>query len=396
MSDELARPGVAGYRASTRGGVDRPREPLPQDRLGDRYGEGMTAWVKGNAVATAEAVKAAASLLSEARAPVFAGLCAELAAVRAAYRLAETLGASLDLTAGTGLYAELGALGFGGVMTTTSAEAIGRADVVLVVGTAPWDRPIVGDIAGSKPVRGRAAGEDRTVLSLGGPQNGGIRHVAYGTGNVGLDVAVGQVRAFMNGNLAEETALRDLAQRLAGACYGVAIYDAAELGELGIEMLQGLVKDLNESTRFFALSLADPFQGRAVLQLSAWTTGQAPRVGFGRYRPEHDPWRFDAARQIAAGEADAALWLASLPAPRPDWLGRLPSVAIVGEGGPDASADAAEIVIGVGVPGQSTGGAVWHDRRGVVAYVEATSAAAEATAADVLMRIRAGLIEKSA
>ena len=49
------------------------------------------------------------------------------------------------------------------------------------------------------------------------------------------------------------------------------------------------------------------------------------------------------AEKIAAGEADAALWLASLPAPRPDWLGRLPTVAIVGEGSPEAAGETADL-----------------------------------------------------
>ena len=354
---------------------------------------GMAAWVKGGAAETDAAVKAAADLLGAARAPVFAGLCADVAAMRAAYRLAETLGASLDPVAGPSLYAELGALSAGGAMTTTAPETLGRADVVLVVGKGPWNGDLVSQIANSKPVRGRAAGAERVVLSLGGPKNGASRHVAYGTGNAGVVVALGHLRAFVRGNLAGEEALGDLAKRLSAAQYGVVLYEPGELGAIGTEMLQGLIKDLNDTTRFFALSVADPFQGRAVTQLAAWTTGQAPRVGFGRHTPEHDPWRFDSSRQIASGEADAALWLAALPAPRPDWLGKVPTVAILGEG--EASSDAAEVVFSVGVPGESTGGALWNERRGVISYVEGKGTA-EATASDVLKRIRDCLSEGKA
>ena len=356
----------------------------------------MAAWVKGQAVETDAAVAAASDLLAAARTPVFVGLCADVAAVRAAYRLAERIGASLDSVAGPGLYAELGSLGAGGAMTTTAPETLGRADVLLVVGKRPWDGGFVAEVAASQPTRGRAAGAERSVLSLGGPKNGGSRHVAYGAGNAGLAAAIGHVRAFVRGNLGGDHAFADLAKRLSGAAFGVAIYDAGELGAVGVEMLQGLVKDLNDTTRFFALGLADPFQGRAVTQLSAWTTGQAPRVGFGRHQPEHDPWRFDSARQIREGEADAALWLAALPAPRPDWLGRLPSVAIVGEGSAEAAGDTAEIVIAVGVPGESAGGAVWNERRGVIAYVEGKGSPAADTATGVLGRIAACIEGKSA
>ena len=138
--------------------------------------------------------------------------------------------------------------------------------------------------------------------------------------------------------------------------------------------------------RLRARPLADPFQGRAAVQLSAWTTGQAPRVGFGRHLPEHDPWRFDSARQIEAGEADAALWLAALPAPRPNWLGQLPTIAIVGEGSTEASGETAEVVITVGVPGETVGGALWNQRRGVIAYADAKNPAEAETAANLLDR----------
>lgn len=354
----------------------------------------MAAWVKGSATDADAAIAAAASLLSQARTPVFAGLCAEIDALRAAYGLAGAIGASLDPVSASSLYAELGVLSRAGVMGTTAAEAVGRADVVLVVGNAPWDRPIVPEIAAVQPKRGRAAGSERTILSLGGPGNGATRHVAYPVEAGGLAVSIAHLRAFSKGHLAGETAYADLARRLAAAQYGVVLYEPGEVGELGVEMLQGLVKDLNDTTRFFALPVADPFQGRALVQLSAWTTGQAPRTGFGRHLPEHDPWRFDAERQVRQGEADAVLWLASLPAPRPDWLGSLPAVAIVGEGSADATGDAAEIVIVVGVPGESTGGTLWNERRGTLTYSAAAGPPAEWTAAAVLDAIRARITTK--
>ncbi|NEU12553.1 formyltransferase [Methylobacterium sp. BTF04] len=353
----------------------------------------MAAWVKGGATDAGAAVDAAATLLAAARTPVVAGLCAELSAIRAAYHLADAIGASVDPVAGASLYAELGSLSRTGAMLTTPAEAIGRADTLLIVGNAPWDRSIVQEIAESVPSRGRAAGTERSILSLGGPRNGATRHVAYPAETGGLAISVAHLRAFLKGHLAGEAAYADLAKRLAAAQYGVVLYDPSELGELGVEMLQGMVKDLNEVTRFFALAVSDPFQGRALLQLAAWTTGQAPRVGFGRHVPEHDPWRFDSARQIAAGEVDAALWLASLPAPRPDWLATLPSIAIVGEGSPEAAGDVADIVIAVGVPGESTGGALWNERRSTITYTPPAGQPAELNAAGVIAAIQDRLVQ---
>ena len=333
----------------------------------------MTAWVKGDATDAEGAIAAAAALLAAAHAPVFAGLNADVAAIRAAYRLAGTIGASLDTQGAAGTYADLGALARVGAMTTTPAEAHGRADVALVVGTKADAAALVSALRGGKPVRGRAAGADRQVLAVGGASAEALAS----------DLAL--LRAYAKGHLKDESALNDVARALYAAQYGVVLYDPAELGELGVEMLQGLVRDVNEVTRCFALSLGDSDQDRSVIQVAAWTTGQAPRTGFGRKVPEHDPWRFDAARQVSAGEADAALWLSSLPATRPDWLGAVPAIAIVGEGSPEAVPGTAEIVIAVGVPGASAGGVLWNEGRAALTY--RPGAGGGPSAADVLARI---------
>ncbi|GJD60602.1 formyltransferase [Methylobacterium frigidaeris] len=326
----------------------------------------MTAWINGQAVVRDEAVAAAAALLAGARSPVFAGLCAETAAVQAAFDLARVIGASLDPVAGSSLYADLGALASGGAMTTTPAEARGRADLVLALGAAPWASDIVTELAAEGPVRGRAAGRSRTLLALGGGGDGAVQHIAYPAGEAGLAAAIGLLRGLVAGRIAGPHPLADLAARLREALYGVVLYDPAEIGALGAEMLNGLVKDLNETTRCFALPLGDPYQGRAVAQVAAWSTGQGPRVGYGRGHPEHDPWRFDAERQAAAGEVDAALWLASLPAPLPTWIRTVPTVALLGE----PKGDEARVVIGVGVPGEALGAALWHPRRAAIAWQE--------------------------
>ncbi|GJE60296.1 formyltransferase [Methylobacterium trifolii] len=343
----------------------------------------MAAWIKGGATDADGAIAAAATLLSAAHAPVVAGLCADVAAVRAAYRLAGSIGASVDTAGAEGTYADLGSLSRVGAMTATPAEAVGRADVVLAVGARPWGAPLLKRLSETKPTRGRAAGAARSLLALGGPSGTGAALAC--PAEAGLPAALAHLRAYQRGHLAGDGPVADLATRLAAAQYGVVLYDPAELGEAGVEMLTGLVMGLNETTRCFALALAGPDQDRAVVQVAAWTTGQPPRVGFGRHVPEHDPWRFDAARQAAAGEVDAVLWLAALPAPRPGWLSTLPAIALVGAG--SAGAEAAEIVIEVGVPGESLGGVLWNEGRAALTYRAATGPTDLPSAADVLARI---------
>ncbi|MGT2477788.1 hypothetical protein ACU4GR_00410 [Methylobacterium oryzae CBMB20] len=82
--------------------------------------------------------------------------------------------------------------------------------------------------------------------------------------------------------------------------------------------------------------------------------------------PEHDPWRFDAARQVAAGEADAVLWLGAVPVSRPDWL---VDRAVRARSSPTARRGAAEVVIAVGQPGRDHGGVLWNEQRAALTYL---------------------------
>ena len=114
------------------------------------------------------------------------------------------------------------------------------------------------------------------------------------------------------------------------ARFGVAVWSAAELDVLAIEMLCGLVQDLNAKTRFTGLPLAPPDNALGVLQACGWMTGFPMRTGFGRGYPEHDPWRFDAARLVESGEADCALWISAYRVRLPAWKRGVPMIALTG------------------------------------------------------------------
>ncbi len=332
----------------------------------------MTAWIQGRPADLDDAVAAAAALLSGARSPVVAGLCADADAVGAAYRLAASLGASVDPASAPALYGDLAALASAGAVGTTASEALARAELALVVGGAAGSA-LARDLAGSRPTMGPGAGGERRIRALDGAEAGGLLP------------SLALLRAQAGGRMALSGPIAALAHDLRSMRFGVALYDPAELGDLGVEMLHGLASDLNEVARFFCVSLEDPRQGRVVQQVAAWTTGQAPRVGFGRRRPEHDPWRFDGARQAASGEADAALWLASLPAPRPDWTRGLPCVAVLGEASPGDG----EVVIAVDVPGDTADGTLWHGRRGAMVFEPARRRGSGPAAASVLRAMEA-------
>jgi formylmethanofuran dehydrogenase subunit B len=225
-------------------------------------------------------------------------------------------------------------------MATTLAETRARADCVLVIGDGPQRSSALRDIVDHPPHRGGA--KERRVI--------GLRH-----GH--LDEAVALLRARLAGRmtLPPDKQLEAAAEALSAARFAVIVYDPEELGELALDMVQGLVRDLNVGSRCSSLALTEATLPRGALNIFTWTAAPGLRLGFGRGEAEHDPWRFDAERMVGAGECDVALWLAPLPVPPPPWLGSVPGVAVVGE----AKGEEADIVIEAGVPGRSATGVVW-------------------------------------
>ena len=320
-------------------------------------GESTAAWIEGRPAAVEEAIGSGAERFRAARAPLLAGLVADVDAIRTAYDFAARVGGALDPAASASLYPDLAVLAGAGAMTTTPSETLARADVVLAIGRAA-EAPFAAKLMRTAPARGPQGGIARRSVTITDGPGGDVSR---------LPPLLGELRAVIAGRLsAPEPKLAEAADALKTAAFGVAVYDPGELGDLAVEMLQGLVKDLNETARFSSLALSDPLQGRAALAAGLWTTGAGPRVGFGRSHAEHDPWRFDAGRMVASGEADVVLWLASLPCPLPPWHEPARTVALMGE--PDGKA--AAVVIRVAVPGETAAGTLWDARRGTLVHRE--------------------------
>ena len=207
-----------------------------------------------------------------------------------------------------------------GIMLTTPGEARVRADVVLLVGdglTEAW--PALNERLLRPPARPEGVDVKRRIVWLA-PQadatipgfDGEIEVVAAGARRnarrqSGRVARAGQRPSRRANARLPLPALDALAAILKGARFGVAVWTAASLGALEIEMLHGLVRDLNETTRFSTLPLAAPDNGAGVLAACGWMTGFPMRTGFGAGVPIHDPWRFDAERLVASGETDCVV-----------------------------------------------------------------------------------------
>ena len=207
-----------------------------------------------------------------------------------------------------------------------------------------------------------------------------------------LQAALGVLRALLGGRPVRPDAallqpLRECASLLSSARFGVAVWSAERLDALSIEMLCGLIDDLNAKTRFAGLPVAAGGNAMGVAQVGGWMTGFPLRIGFARNRPEHDPWRFDAARMIDSGEADLVVWISAFAPQPPPWRRAVPTVALVASGTKFRSSP--EVEIGVGRPGVDHASVTFDFDLSALACKQVTTAETPAipSVAEILRRI---------
>lgn len=348
------------------------------------------AWIRGNAAALEAAVAEAAKLLGASRLPVIAGLGTDVAGTRAAIKLAQRLGGAIDHMHSQALLRDLGVMREAGMMVTTPNEARLRGDLLLLVG------PALIEAWPDLPARLLGDGKRRIIWLCPGSAAKDMRAhrniLIVGDDPADLPVVLAALRARCAGRPVGDAPLQaqtldGLAADLAKARFGVAVWSAAEHDVLTIEMLCGLVKNLNEKSRFSGLPLAPADNAAAAQQVSGWMTGFPLPTCFARGYPEHDPWRFDASRLIDGGEADCALWIsAARPAP-PSWKRDVPLIALAAA--PDGLRT--EVAIVVGRPGIDHDAVVHLAATGTLAAVGARNPSRAISVADAVSRIAAAL-----
>lgn len=326
----------------------------------------MAAYIDGATVSLEAAAEAAARLLEEAHLPVIAGLGTDVAGARAAILLAEKLRGAYDHLRSEILFRDVDVLRQVGRMVTTPNDVRVRADCVLFVGPKlleTWPDLLNRLDLGVEPQLSAVKGQ-RKIFWLG-PARGeaeGSGAVEIAAAPETLPLAVASLRAKVlerktrtAGDLAKK--LDDLAAQLKAAHFGAVVWSSESLDKLTIEMVQGLVVDLNQKTRFSNLPLGPGHNAQGVVQTSGWMTGFPVRTGFGRGYPEQDTWRFDAGRLVDTGEADAALWISAYGAEAPHWKRQVPLVALT-----TAEATFAyppKVRVDVGTPGRDHDAIEW-------------------------------------
>jgi formylmethanofuran dehydrogenase subunit B len=356
------------------------------------------AWIGGKPAPLERALAEAARLLAASRFPLITGLGTDIAGARAAISLAERIGAVVDHMNADTLLRDVAVLREAGMMLTTPSEARVRADTLLLVGPSlEKDAPELAEWLGLGRGRGHsAASAGRAIVRL--CPGRGAKPVP-GETIVGRDpdqlpTLLAALRARVADRPAGKTSvaakpIADLATRLKAARFGVAAWSARDLDPLVIEMLCGLVADLNAQTRFSGFSIAPGDNAVGVLQACGWMTGFPMRTGFGRGYPEHDPWRFDGARMVAARETDCVLWVSAFRAAPPPWGEGAPVIALTT--GDAALRSGPAVQIEVGRPGVDHDGVGHFPPLGTLVAVAATKRSETLSVADAFARIAAAL-----
>jgi formylmethanofuran dehydrogenase subunit B len=183
--------------------------------------------------------------------------------------------------------------------------------------------------------------------------------------------------------------LLEVSNALKAARFGVAVWSPAALDPLAIEMLCGLVNELNAATRFCSLPLAPQDNVLGVMHVCSWMTGLPMRTGFGRGDPRHDPWLFESRRLVASDETDCVLWISAYRPEAPPWLNPRTTIALTGHDARFAAPP--RIHIAVGRPGRDHDGAQYCSLTGTLAAAAATRPSETISVADAIARIATAL-----
>jgi formylmethanofuran dehydrogenase subunit B len=374
--------------------------------LKDPRGAEAAAWIDGMPASLDDAAGAAARMLARSGQPLIAGLGTDIGGARAAIALAERVGGVIEHMHSAAMLRDLDCLRETGVMLVTPGEARVRADVVLLVGDGllqTW--PHLNERLLAPPARPEGADVRRRIMWLAPraaasmPGFGGDIEV-FGAGlGATLAANLSALRARVKGRPVGQTqlpltVLDALAGVVKGARFGVAVWTAASLSALEIEMLHGLVRDLNETTRFSTLPLPAPDNCAGVLAASGWTTGFPLRTGFGASVPIHDPWRFDAERLVASRETDCVLWISAFGAAPPAWRSAVNIIALCER--TTQFAQEPNVRMTVGRPGVDHDAVMHSSDVGTLVAATASAPSGAASVAQTLERIGAHLGEADA
>lgn len=324
--DDLAVANRAGRLSVERNGCVRAKAGF------ERILPQATPLVDGKQATLDAAVARAAGLIKAARLPLFGGLGTDVEGMRGVMALADRAGGVVDHVLSTAQYRNTGVLQTKGWFMSTLTETRNRADLLIVVASdLDTHHPRFYErIAAPPQTMFEQADGARTIVLLGcGPRPASLSGRLVGTI---IDIAcaaeatpavLGYLRMLLKGapvpadppGGVSRVVLDDLAQRCKQAHYGVVVWAPQAMtfagADLAVQMITDVVRDLNKTTRFAGLSLGGNDGAASAASVCSWQSGYPLRVSFAGGAPDYDPYRYEIARMLRAGEGDLVVWVSS-------------------------------------------------------------------------------------
>ena len=347
------------------------------------------AWIGNRETLVEHACEQAAMLLQSSRCPVIS-FDTDIHGTRAAIALAERVGAAYDHVDGAALARETALFTDRGAMIVAPGEVRRRADVVAIVGELPTvHHGFVAELADTVPDLSTTNAREVFLIGAEGTKVssflGSRKTTLLSCESAGLGGTLAALRAQCAGRRVSVPVSNfdDFKRALSAAKFPVFLFSGHGADGLALEMLQGIIADINRKSRASGLHLPASESGWGSVLASTWMTGFPPRTGFARGFPEFDPWRFDVERALASGEADLHLWISAGSAP-PTPKNGVKLVALAKTAEPVAGA---EVTIAIGEAGVDHEAVVYSARTGTLAAVGAQGASELPSAAIVIRLI---------
>lgn len=285
--------------------------------------------IHGRPVPLDEALQYAADLLQASRAPLLYGLSrSSTPGQRAATRLADQLGATIDTTASTCHAPSIMALQEVGESTCSLGEARHRADLVVYWGSNPLvSHPRHLERYGLEPrgefVAGGRADRHLVVVDTRPSETSAIADTFVQVAPDRDFELLWTLRCLVRGvapesypecGLAREEIDR-LAERLRTCRTGVVFFGTGmtqgDSGHRTVEALLRLVTDLNRTTRFYARRMRVYGDVAGADSVLCWQTGFPFSVNLARGYPRYNPGEYSANDVLRRSEVDACLLVGS-------------------------------------------------------------------------------------
>lgn len=344
------------------------------------------AWLGNRETQLERAAEEAAKLLEASKRPVIL-FDTDIHGTRAIVALADRVGAAYDIANGSSTLREAAQFTDRGAMTIVPGETRRRADLLVLIGaTTPGQAAIIEELATTTPDLG--GGKPRALFSVDVKPKGGKAWTALSSGKGGVLGTLAALRAQLAGRpvSAPVRNFDIFSAALADARFPVFIWSGLSGDSLALDMLQGLVADINSDKRASSLHLPADENGWGSVLASGWSSGFAPRTGFARRYPEYDPWRFDVERMIADSEADLLMTVGDCGKRSTSGLKH---IALASMAKPQAGAD---ISIGIGRPGVDHDAVVYRSKMGTIGSAPASAPTDRPSAAAVIHAIRQHLV----